>query len=134
MPGATTLPVASMTRSPSLGSMKPIAHDAAAIAARAAEEPYRSALAVAFRTEGLEDDPHDIPNGHSHCRAALLASASQTIHYAADINQVIGCGGIMVCPGDVLLGDDDGVVVIPRHLAAKAAKEAVEKDGEKDDE
>lgn len=60
--------------------------------------------------------------------AGAHASASQTIHYAADINQVIGCGGVMVCPGDVLLGDDDGVVVIPRHLAAKVAKEAVEHD------
>jgi regulator of RNase E activity RraA len=56
------------------------------------------------------------------------ASASQTIHYAADINSVIGCGGIMVCPGDVLLGDDDGVVVIPRHLAGQVARLAVEHD------
>ena len=31
------------------------------------------------RTEGLEGDPHQIPNGHSHCRAALMGSASQTI-------------------------------------------------------
>jgi secondary thiamine-phosphate synthase enzyme len=34
---------------------------------------------LTIRTEGLEDDPHDVPNGHSHVRAALLASASQTI-------------------------------------------------------
>ena len=27
----------------------------------------------------LEDDPHDVPNGHSHVRAALLSSASQAI-------------------------------------------------------
>jgi len=56
------------------------------------------------------------------------AAASQTIHYAADINRVIGCGGIMVCPGDVLLGDDDGVVVIPRHLAGQVAVAAAEHD------
>jgi secondary thiamine-phosphate synthase enzyme len=31
------------------------------------------------RTENLEDDPHDIPNGHAHLRHALLGSASQTI-------------------------------------------------------
>ena len=31
------------------------------------------------RTENLEDDPHDIPNGHAHCRQALLGSASQAI-------------------------------------------------------
>ena len=31
------------------------------------------------RTENLEDDPHEIPNGHAHCRHALLGSASQAI-------------------------------------------------------
>jgi secondary thiamine-phosphate synthase enzyme len=31
------------------------------------------------RTENLEDDPHDIPNGWAHCRQALLGAASQTI-------------------------------------------------------
>jgi secondary thiamine-phosphate synthase enzyme len=31
------------------------------------------------RTENLEDDPHDVPNGHAHCRQALLGSSSQTI-------------------------------------------------------
>ncbi len=31
------------------------------------------------RTENLEDDPHDVPNGHAHCRQALLGSASETI-------------------------------------------------------
>jgi secondary thiamine-phosphate synthase enzyme len=31
------------------------------------------------RIENLEDDPHEIPNGHAHCRQALLGSASQAI-------------------------------------------------------
>jgi secondary thiamine-phosphate synthase enzyme len=31
------------------------------------------------RTENLEDDPHDIPNGHAHCRGALLGSSSETV-------------------------------------------------------
>jgi secondary thiamine-phosphate synthase enzyme len=31
------------------------------------------------RTENLEDDPHDVPNGWAHCRQALLGSASQSI-------------------------------------------------------
>jgi secondary thiamine-phosphate synthase enzyme len=34
---------------------------------------------LSIRTEGLEGDAHEIPNGHSHCRAALMGSASQTI-------------------------------------------------------
>jgi secondary thiamine-phosphate synthase enzyme len=31
------------------------------------------------RTENLEDDDHEFPNGHAHCRNALLGSASETI-------------------------------------------------------
>lgn len=34
---------------------------------------------LSVRTEGIEDDTADFPNGHSHCRAALLSSTSQTI-------------------------------------------------------
>ena len=43
------------------------------------EGPYYRHDDLSIRTEGLEDDPHDVPNGHSHCRAALLASSSQAI-------------------------------------------------------
>jgi secondary thiamine-phosphate synthase enzyme len=32
-----------------------------------------------IRTEGIEEDTGDFPNGHSHCRAGLLASSSQAI-------------------------------------------------------
>lgn len=56
------------------------------------------------------------------------ASASNTVHYAADANVPIQCGGITVMPGDVLVGDSDGVVVIPRSYAAKIADEAVHHD------
>jgi secondary thiamine-phosphate synthase enzyme len=31
------------------------------------------------RTENLDDDPHDVPNGHAHCRQALIGSTSQAI-------------------------------------------------------
>ena len=34
---------------------------------------------LAIRTEGIEDDTADFPNGHSHCWSGLIASASQTV-------------------------------------------------------
>jgi secondary thiamine-phosphate synthase enzyme len=34
---------------------------------------------MTIRTENLEDDDHDVPNGHAHCKQGLIASASQTI-------------------------------------------------------
>jgi regulator of RNase E activity RraA len=47
-------------------------------------------------------------------------------HHAIDINVPIGCGGVAVFPGDVIVGDADGVVVIPREMAADVAKAAAE--------
>jgi secondary thiamine-phosphate synthase enzyme len=41
--------------------------------------PYYRHDDLSIRTEGLEDDPHEFPNGHSHVRAAMLSSSSQTI-------------------------------------------------------
>jgi regulator of RNase E activity RraA len=49
-------------------------------------------------------------------------------HFAAGIDEVIGCGGVMVRPGDVIVGDDDGVVVLPRALAVEVARAAREQD------
>ncbi len=46
-----------------------------------------------------------------------------------DINTDIVCGGILVHPGDIVLGDRDGVVVIPKEEAAHAYQKAVEKEG-----
>ena len=47
-------------------------------------------------------------------------------HHALDINAPIGCGGVPVYPGDIMVGDDDGVVCIPAHLAGDLAVDAVE--------
>ena len=49
-----------------------------------------------------------------------------TTNEAIDINVPIGCGDAPVFPGDILVGDDDSVIVIPAHLADEIALEAVE--------
>jgi regulator of RNase E activity RraA len=49
-------------------------------------------------------------------------------HHAIDLNVPIGCGGVPVYPGDVIVGDDEGVVVIPQHLADEVAEQAVEQE------
>lgn len=38
----------------------------------------------------------------------------------------VGCAGVAVYPGDVLVGDADGVAVIPRGLAEEVAAEALD--------
>ena len=54
------------------------------------------------------------------------APTNLTLHQALDINVPIGCGDVAVWPGDVVVGDGEGVVVIPAHLAEDIAAEAVE--------
>lgn len=59
-----------------------------------------------------------------HHRAS--APTNLTLHQALDINVPIGCGDVAVWPGDVVVGDGEGVVVIPAHLADEVAAEATE--------
>jgi regulator of RNase E activity RraA len=54
------------------------------------------------------------------------APTNLTLHHAVEANVPIGCGDAPVFPGDVILGDADGVIVIPAHLADELAAEAVE--------
>lgn len=49
-----------------------------------------------------------------------------TLHQAVDINVPIGCGDAPVWPGDIVLGDAEGVVIIPADLADEIAEEAAE--------
>jgi regulator of RNase E activity RraA len=53
------------------------------------------------------------------------APTNLTRHQAIDINVPIGCGGAPVFPGDLIVGDGDGVVVVPLHLAEELAEEVV---------
>lgn len=54
------------------------------------------------------------------------APTGPIIHHAADVQLPIGCGDVPVYPGDVVVGDAEGVVVIPAHLADEVAEEATE--------
>ncbi len=53
------------------------------------------------------------------------APTNLTLHQAIDINVPIGCGGAPVFPGDVIVGDADGVIVVPQEIAAEIADEAL---------
>ena len=52
------------------------------------------------------------------------APTNLILHHAADLNVPIGCGDVPVYPGDIVVGDAEGVVVIPAHLANEIAAEA----------
>jgi regulator of RNase E activity RraA len=54
------------------------------------------------------------------------APTNLTRHQAIDINLPIGCGDVAVWPGDIVVGDGEGAVVIPAEIANAIADEAVE--------
>jgi regulator of RNase E activity RraA len=75
---------------------------------------------------GFRDSPEiaglDIPAYHSR----PSAPTNLTLHQAIEMNVPIGCGDVPVFPGDIVVGDNEGVIVIPAHLADEVAEEAVE--------
>ena len=83
---------------------------------------WKRGAAAVVTDGGLRD-------GHVLSRLPFPTYASQVTittraahHHVADLNVPIGCAGVAIYPGDVLVGDRDGVLVIPRHLAAEIAE------------
>jgi len=54
------------------------------------------------------------------------APTNLTLHQAIAIDEPIGCGDVAVFPGDVLVGDDDGIMVIPANIADEVADECLQ--------
>ncbi|MDT0605481.1 ribonuclease activity regulator RraA [Croceitalea rosinachiae] len=63
----------------------------------------------------------DLPSYHNR----PSAPTNLTLHQAIAVNEPIGCGDVAVFPGDVILGDDDGVMVIPQHLVKEVTEECL---------
>ena len=53
---------------------------------------------------------------------------SFTVHHPVELNAPIGCGGIAVLPGDVIVGDAEGVIVVPLAIAEEVARDAYEQE------
>lgn len=60
--------------------------------------------------------------------AGPAAPLNLTVHHAAETEVPIGCGGVAVFPGDLIVGDADGIVVVPAHLAEEIARDADEQE------
>jgi regulator of RNase E activity RraA len=58
----------------------------------------------------------------------MNANTNLIAHHPEDLDVTITCGGVMVRPGDVVVGDDESVIVIPRHLADELAVDALEQE------
>ncbi|WP_368188524.1 ribonuclease activity regulator RraA [Aestuariibius sp. HNIBRBA575] len=75
---------------------------------------------------GFRDTPEisalDMPAYHTR----PSAPTNLTKHHAVAVNDAIACGGVSVFPGDVIVGDNEGVVCIPNHMADEVAEDAIE--------
>ena len=69
--------------------------------------PYAANLGLGLWLRGVT------PNFHT-----------QTNIFPFAVNQPIACGGTLVMPGDIIVADDDGVVVVPKKLAPELVKKA----------
>lgn len=75
---------------------------------------------------GLRDSPDIARLAFPAYHHRPSAPTNLTLHQAIDINRPIGCGDAPVFPGDVIVGDAEGVVVLPAHWADELAAEATE--------
>ncbi|QCP54105.1 ribonuclease activity regulator RraA [Trinickia violacea] len=96
-----------------------------------------SILAARLKQRGVAGMVSDGPVRDSSTIAGLglpifCAGASAPLnlakHHAVDMNVPIACGGVAVYPGDIVVGDGDGVVIVPRHLAEDVARDATEQE------
>ncbi len=74
---------------------------------------------------GLRDSDGILKTGlPAYCRRPS-SPPSPIAHHPVDLNLPIGCGGVAVYPGDVIVGDADGVVVVPPDIIDDVAEEAL---------
>lgn len=59
---------------------------------------------------------------------SVSAMTNLALHHAVDLQVPIGCAGVPVYPGDVLVGDEEGVVCVPRELVEDIAEPAAEQE------
>ena len=74
---------------------------------------------------GLRDSEGILRTGLPAYHRRPTSPPSPIVHHPVDLNLPIGCGGVAVHPGDVMVGDCDGVVVIPADIADAVAEETL---------
>lgn len=85
--------------------------------------------ALAFITDGAFRDGAEIAELAIPTFSKAVTSTSRlSCFHVADLQVPIACAGVAVYPGDIVVCDADGVIVVPRHLAAEIAGPALEQE------
>ncbi len=59
------------------------------------------------------------------CKGTTVAASGKA--GMGEINVPISCGGVTIHPGDIVVGDADGVVVVPQAIEEEVLKKSIEK-------
>lgn len=73
---------------------------------------------------GFRDVPGIRRTGLPCFQRATSGPATPVALHPTELDVPVGCAGVAVYPGDIIVGDGEGVVVIPRHLADEVCNEA----------
>jgi regulator of RNase E activity RraA len=85
--------------------------------------------AAGLVTDGsLRDSPDISRTEFPAFSSGVCATTNLALHHAVDMQVPIGCAGVPVYPGDIIVGDGEGVVCVPRALAAEIAEPAAEQE------
>jgi regulator of RNase E activity RraA len=85
--------------------------------------------AAAFVTDGGLRDGHVLSQLPFPTYASAVTITTRAAwHHVADLQVPIGCAGVAVYPGDILMGDRDGVLVVPRMVAIEIAEPSYEQE------
>jgi len=88
----------------------------------------RKGVAAAI-TDGAFRDGTDISQMSfpAYCRSNS-ATTRPAYHRAIAMQEPIGCADVAVYPGDIIVGDSDGVIVIPRAIADEVARDSYDQE------
>lgn len=77
---------------------------------------------------GMRDIPELRDLGMPVCIAAYAAPPSFTKLMLVDTQCTVTCGGVPICPGDIIVGDSEGTVAVPAQFAASVAENGLAQD------
>lgn len=89
----------------------------------AARLRYRGVAGV-VTDGGFRDNSGVKDTGLPAYSAGVATPATIIALHPIELNCPIGCAGVAIYPGDIIVGDADGVIVVPAHLAEEVSKTA----------